>query len=186
MPPRLKSSDEDRKARNREAARSRREYIKSIGKEEYERQQEYKRWDREQAKREREEKRILRANLKREKAVLTFMKKNDVMYHHHGRKESMMDEIKSALGKIKEGEYQEYDPYIWNRQGEGNNYLPLCQFGNIFSGTSEFETIYDVPLDGTYKFYIYDSGERGLGSFNRITAKKVEQETKVPYVHSGS
>jgi hypothetical protein len=170
----------------RQQAKASRDYIKSIGREEYERQREHRKWEREYAKREREANRDLRGKLKREKEVLTFMLKNDVLYYHHNRSESMMEDIEKALNKVKiDKKHQEYDPYIWNRQGEGNNYIPLCQFGNIFSNVDGFGSIYEVPLDGTYKFYIYDSGQRGLGSFNYITAKKVEQELKVPHVNSG-
>lgn len=146
----------------------------------------------------------VRANHRREIKVLNLMKKQDVLYHHHSSKDSSMGSIKSALQLIKEqntknielnrDEYHdersitdvstEYDPYIWNYQD--SNTLPRCQFGCIWSSVDDFNSIYDVPLDGTYKFHIYDSGQRGLGSFNRITATKVEVEVEAPYVNPGA
>ena len=131
-------------------------------------------------------------NHKREIAVLEFMKKTDVLYCHHGRQDSTLEQIKTQLQIMKtkrpDGSlpgHSVYHPYIWNHQGEGNNHIPRCQFGCIFS-SNEFDSIYDVPLDGTYKFHIYDSGQRGLGSFNRITVTKMEVTPIIPKVNPGA
>jgi len=99
----------------------------------------------------------------------------------------LMDEtIKKKIQIAKDnGKYTEYNPYIWNYQGEGKNYMPLSHLGCIWM-SSTFETIYDVPLDGTYEFYINDSGQRGLGSFNSINCKKVEVNINIPKVSPGS
>lgn len=127
-----------------------------------------------------------RKKINREKKILNFMLKTDVLFFHHGRSDSLKAKIERGLRILKDNnQWAEYHPYIWNRQGEGKNYMSLCLLENIFS-SNEFESIYDVPLDGTYKFSVYDSGERGLGSFNRITATKVESEVKVPYVNPGA
>ena len=141
----------------------------------------------------------------REIKILTFMKKTKVEYHHHSQVEFIdvqhgIDTIKETLSEDKKNlkkhndhqcEYypksnmhMRYDSYIWNRQGEGNNHMPISWLGCIFS--SSFDSIYDVPLDGTYKFQKYDSGERGLGSYHRLTAIKVEAEAHVPKVDPGA
>lgn len=142
--------------------------------------------DRERLKLEKSRQREQKQANKIELAILNFMLKTDVLYYHHGRSESMKNTIKSKIESVKEtGRNTEYDPYIWNYQGEGKNYMPKCQMGNIFS-SSDFDTIYEVPLDGTYIFSIFDSGQRGLGSFNRITATKVEKQFNAPYVNPGA
>lgn len=170
-------------------AKRRREYLKSLTPEEKLEIKLNREYDKERRKEEKLEKqrlKLLKLNNKREITVLKFMLKNDVLYYHHGEADSMKKEIEKQLTLMKEGkDFQEYHPYIWNYQGEGKNYLSRCKLGCIFS-SSEFDEIYDVPLDGTYRFEIYDSGERGLGSFNRITAKKVEEPVKVPYVNPGA
>jgi hypothetical protein len=144
---------------------------------------------------------------RKEMRILKFQLRNGLEYYHHSTSNSVKDSVKNAinilsgirkeyLAKKKEIDdpycdivprraHLMYDPYVWNRLGEGKNYLPLCQHGSLWSH-SEFETIYDVPLDGTYQFYIYDSGERGLGSFNRITCKRVEEKTEIPVVNPGA
>ena len=128
----------------------------------------------------------LKKKIRHELEVLKFMLKTDVFDHHHNRVDSRKVEIIAAITKVKDKNiYQEYHPYVWNRYGEGKNYMSICLFSNLWS-SSEFDTIYDVPLDGSYIFYSYDSGERGLGSFGRMSAKKVEQETRVPFVNPGA
>lgn len=127
----------------------------------------------------------LKLKVKRELIVLNFMLKNDVMYHHHGRQDSTKRTITSAITKVKEiNHYQEYDPYIWNYQGQGKNMTSISLLGNLFN-SSEFETIYDVPLDGSYMFVIYDSGQRGLGTFNYIKPVLVEKTFEAPNVNPG-
>ena len=130
--------------------------------------------DREE-KRQAKEKRL---NLQREKAVLKFMSKTGVLFHHHGLSDSLKEEIEKRLKRIQEnGNYQEYNQY--------KGLLPLSQLGCLFS-SKEFQSVYDVPLDGTYKFEVYDSGERGLGSFRRMTVIKVEEKFQAPYVNPGA
>jgi hypothetical protein len=160
-------------------------------KEELESARAHRLWRREQATYDKEERRWNKENklnIKRELAVLLFMKKNDVGYYHHGRMDSMLSEINDHIKRLKEpdAKWQVYDPYIWNHQGEGNNTTSRCLLGNLWSGGGEFETIYDVPLDGTYKFAITDSGSRGLGSYNYIKAVKADEETYVPTVNPGA
>lgn len=142
--------------------------------------------DRIRRKQEKENIKIKKQNLKRELNVLEFMLKNDVKYLHHGKIDSFSDTIKKQIQKLKKKEiYEEYNSYVWNYQGDGNNYMSLCLMGNLWRH-SEFKTIYDVPLDDTYCFHVYDSGQRGLGSFNHITAKKVNKNVIAPYVNPGA
>jgi len=175
--------------RSSQYQKSRREYMKSLSDEDKEYLKQRRIWDKE----DREAKKLENLHIKAQKIcnameldILLLMKKQDVMYLHHGQQESMMSNIDKTITKLKKDKtlYQEYDQYIWNYQGEGKNYLPICQFGCIFN-SREFKTIYNVPLDGSYKFHIYDSGQRGLGSFNYITATKVEIEDKAPFVNPG-
>lgn len=169
-----------------------------------EEERENRRYWREEKKRVKESNKEVRANHRREMKVLNLMKKQDVLYHHHSSEDSLLSSINTAIQLIKEqnkenielnrDEYydekyitdvsQKYDPYIWNYQ-DGNT-LPLCQFGCIWSSVDGFTSIYDVPLDGTYRFHIYDSGQRGLGSFNRITATKIETKVIPPKVNPGA
>jgi len=157
--------------------KSQREYQKSLSPEERERQKQNKVYDKQ-----------MREDQKRELAILEFMVKTDVLYYHHGRSESMAGKAKSQITKIKKtGRYDERNSYIWNYYGEGNNTMSRSLLGNLFnSGSTDFETIYDVPLDGTYKFVVWDSGQRGLGSFDYIKPVKVEEQVKVPYVSPGA
>lgn len=154
----------------------------------YEKQRrEWAREDRAALKREKEAQRLLKANAKRELAILDYMLKTDMKYHHHGREDSMIQQIKEAINAIKTDpkNFKIYDPYVWNRLGEGNNYLPACHFGNLWSRSNDFDTIYEVPLDGSYRFYTYDSGQRGIGSFHYISCKKIEEVITVPKVNPG-
>jgi len=125
---------------------------------------------------------------KRELLILEFMLKSGVLYYHHGKSTPMEAEIKKQISKIKEGfDWKEYNPYIWNYQGQGNNYMSRCLLGNLYtSGKTNFATIYDVPLDGTYKFVITDSGQRGSGSFDYIKPVLVSETVEVPYVNPGA
>jgi hypothetical protein len=150
--------------------------------------------------------REVKIQYKRELSILNYMLKNDVLYYHHNKSESMRHTIEKTIALLKES-YEElkpylqevtnpwdfgikdihtkYHPYVWNRLGEGNNYLPLCHFENLFNSNT-FKSIYDVPLDGTYEFYIYDSGERGLGAFHYITCKRIENKIHIPFVNPGA
>ena len=131
------------------------------------------------------------------------------MYHHHSTADSMKNNILERIEtfKIKDDGivvvsgkkrtrkpknaidpnaiHTEYDSYVWNRYGEGNNHMSKSLLGKLWRH-GEFETIYDVPLDGTYIFQAYDAGERGCGSFGRITAIKVDEAPKVPFVDPGA
>ena len=148
----------------------------------------YDRRQREYDKQVRQEKRKRNKLRKREIEVLKFMLKTDVLYYHHGSSESMMKSIKEELTILKNPneKYDRYNAYIWNYQGAGHNTLPRCQFDCIYKpGDTEFETIYDVPRDGSYRFVIYDSGQRGSGSFNYIKPVKVEKTFEPPKVNPG-
>ncbi len=195
---------EQRAQQKKDYAKRQRDYLKSLTPEQKEQRKKEARWRKEDAIENKQQKALLRdhkAKLAKAKAVLLYMKKTDVLYHHHSQSDSMMKDIIKALDSLKQpnrntvtfridGEYKdyprhnEYNSYIWNYQGEGNNYLPICQFGCIWRGP--FDTIYDVPLDGSYRFSIYDSGQRGLGSFNGITATPVEKPVNIPKVSPGS
>jgi len=142
---------------------------------------------REKEKKDRADRIQNKKDVKRELAILNFMLKSGVKYLHHGQVDYMTNVICAQIEQLKKtNKWKEYDPYIWNRQGEGNDYMSRCLLGCIFSRTDGFNSIYDVPLDGTYKFHVYDSGERGSGSFNRITATKVEVQVQAPYVNPGA
>jgi hypothetical protein len=162
------------------------------------------RYWREQRRKTREARVFYKFNYNREIKVLEFMDKMGVQHLHHGQVSNHNEEVKKRIqilkGKVKELNdikneellgcnyhliHLEYEPYVWNRLGEGNNYLPLSHLGSNLWRSSDFDTIYDVPLDGTYMFYTYDSGERGLGSFDRISAKKVEEVVSAPGVDPG-
>jgi hypothetical protein len=193
-----------RKQLTAEYAKRQRDYYKSLSPEakaEIKQNRIYDKQRREDDKQESASMLAHKAMLSKAKAVLLYMKKTDVLYHHHNQSDSMMKDIIKALDRLNQTEsnsigfrirdkeirlprHNEYNSYIWNYQGEGNNYLPLCQFGCIWRGP--FDTIYDVPLDGSYTFSIYDSGQRGLGSFNGITATEVEKPVYVPKVSPGS
>lgn len=127
----------------------------------------------------------LKVNIKRELNILKFMLKNDVFYHHHGRKDSMKKTIQNCIDKIKVvNNWQEYNAYIWNYFGQGKNMMSISLMGNLFD-SREFNNIYEVPLDGTYTFIIYDSGHRGSGSFDYIKPIKIETKFNAPKVNPG-
>ena len=180
---------EAQKQWRKERAKQQREWFKSLTPEEREQRKQsikeqriYAAYDKQQRKEERERNKLN----KRELRILKFMKKQNTQYHHHGTTSSMMKEIEERIKSFETRPYhKEYDPYIWNYQGEGNSYMPKSQLGRIWR-SNEFNSIYDVPLDGTYRFYSYDSGQRGLGSFDYISAEKVEKQIKVPHVNPGA
>jgi len=120
------------------------------------------------------EMRELRRRIRRELSVLNFMKKNDVFYYHHNTSDSMKKLIVDSIDRIKKG----------NRILDSNS-KPYCYLGCVFR-SNEFDDIYDVPTDGTYIFYIYDSGQRGLGANDFITVKKADKNPHIPYVNPGS
>lgn len=146
----------------------------------------------------------------RELAVLEYMSKTGVLNYHHGQADyngkevlSEIEEVKKIFTQRKEfnlmkknrepgfnsdhsqlsATHKVYHPYIWNYQ-DGDSYMSRCLLGKLWRH-SEFKTIYDVPLDGTWTFYAYDAGERGLGSFSRISAHRKEEEPKIRVVNPG-
>jgi len=182
---------EEKKTRQRESAnrsaRGHRTYLKSLSPEALAEYRENQRWRKEEraiAKAQKEKEKAHKIRVQRELAVLQFMLRTGILYYHHGEAESMRLRVVRAIGKVCEGLVEEYDPYIWNHQGEGNNYMPFCQFGKIWRH-EQFPSIYDVPLDGTWIFYGYDSGERGLGAFHRISAHKAGNPPYPPKVDPG-
>lgn len=120
------------------------------------------------------EMRELKRRIKKELKILNFMKKNDVFYYHHNTSDSMKKLIIDSIDKIKK--------HNWVLDQDNK---PYCYLGCNFR-SQEFEDIYDVPVDGTYIFYIYDSGQRGLGAIDFISVKKAEQNPHIPYVNPGS
>lgn len=159
-----------------------------LTKEEREEEKQRAIWRKEDRIRERENKLVIKEEkrlYKKELEVLTFMKKTDVLYHHHGTSESMRKTIEEQITRLKETkEPTVYHQYIWNYRGEGNNRMLRSELGCIFR-SSEFDTPHDVPLDGTYVFEMYDSGQRGCGSFHGLTVRKVEEKSYIPKVDSG-
>lgn len=129
---------------------------------------------------------INKKNIARELRILKFMLKHDVFYHHHGQESSMKEIIKKQIEYLKKrNTFEIYDSYIWNYLGKDNNYKPLSWLDFVFK-SCEFDSIYEVPLDGSYKFNAYDSGNRGLGSFSYLSVSKVEKPISVPKVNPGA
>jgi len=184
------NSPEDFKSFKASRAKEERERIKALSPEERQREKdqkkqdaEYRKYDRIAAKEQKIADKKEREGRKRELAILNYMVKTNVFDHHHGRQDSLLSTIKSRIAKLKEkGSYTEYDNYGWNW---GVTHPGVSLLGCRWS-SCDFEEIYNVPLDGSYIFYVYDSGERGSGSRNRISAKKVEEPTNVPYVNPGA
>lgn len=148
----------------------------------------YRKQEREYALEEKKSLQLKKLCVKRELQVLEFMKKTDVKYYHHSEIDSMLPKILHHIEilKKKDANWVVYDPYIWNYQGEGNNYTSRCLLSCLWRRSKEFPTIYDVPLDGSYEFAIMDSGQRGLGSYDYIKAVKVNEEIIVPKVNPGA
>jgi hypothetical protein len=118
-----------------------------------------------------------------EQRIIQFMKKTGVEYHHHSKKDLIdMKPILKELNRQKPIFKTADGPtdYWATFHGRGLALLD-CNWSS-----SEFETIYDVPLDGTYIFQIYDSGHRGYGSKNNITAIETGRQPYVPYVNPGA
>lgn len=191
-----KKSKAERSEMDKYYAKQRREYIKSLSPEELAEIKQNRIYDKQRREEERDQKdqiKKLKGLAKRELAVLQFMLKTDVLRHHHGQADSQKKKIQAAIEAVKRNVIErlgeawcKYDPYIWNYQGEGNNYNSRCHLDCLFSRALGFNSIYDVPLDGTYIFYCYDSGMRGLGTFDWISVKKVEDFPNVPKVNPGA
>lgn len=129
---------------------------------------------------------------KKELAILKFMYKTDVFFFHHNTKDSLRLEIKNRIQIISKSLidnspiYKEYNSYWMYYNNEQSHYMPMSLLYNYTWINDTFPSIYDVPLDGSYLFYCYDSGLRGLGSMNRISVEKSENEFKIPFVNSGA
>ncbi len=137
-------------------------------------------------KKKKRESRLAKNNNKRELSILNFMKKTDVLYHHHKSNESLRKQILHHIDVIKKE--NSVDGYVNDVHKELYNsytgYISRSLLGNSWR-SDEFETIYDVPLDGTYHFHVFDSGQRGLGSINGITCHKVEDDVVLPKIDVG-
>lgn len=170
--------------------KNQRDYINSLSPEEKEKRKRNAKFDkenREYAKAEKLKIKQEKALAKKELEILNFMLKTDVLFYHHGKSSSMRSLILEQIKGLKtNGNAKVYDPYIWNYQGECNNYTFRSNLGCLFSGGNNFKTTHDVPLDGSYKFVINDSGQRGLGSYDYIKAVKIDEEVKIPYVNPGA
>ena len=129
--------------------------------------------DREWARKEREHNKLINRELK----VLRFMKKTGVLYYHHTKSDKI--DIETVIKEVKSN--NRHDVWKWHTQQSESRCLLDCKFRS-----SEFESIYDVPLDGSHIFQMYDSGERGLYAQNRITAVKVEEKPVIPHVNPGA
>jgi hypothetical protein len=166
-----------------------------LSKEERERQRASREHDR-QLKKDAKE---IMALLRREHKLLRFMRKTRVLYYHHGRADSLEKEIDKQLLAVKNAidcnrimpffslirnEHSVYHPYVWNYYGEGNSRMSRSLLGRLWAG--KFDSIYDVPLDGSYIFYTYDSGQRGLGAFDYITAIEADKTPTINKPNPGS
>jgi hypothetical protein len=184
-------TDEQRKAMAAQQARERRQRQAKETPEERQYRLDSARWRREDRAAEKErkaEERLHKANLKREIKVMECMLKVGVGYHHHGRVDDLSEEVRGHIKRMKTDErphWLVYDPYFWNHNAEESSYNSRCLLGNLWDRSCGFDTIYDVPLDGTYRFVIYDSGQRGLGSYNYMEAVKVEKKFDAPTVNPG-
>ena len=183
---------EEKKERQRvnanNAAKNQRDWLKQKSPEEleeYKRQKEYQKERRLRDKEDRAYKKAQTALNKREMTILKYMLKTGVSYYHHKTSDDLVDSVKKAIEHIKtEGVHTRRDSYYWNRNAEQSGRMPLSFLGKLWSH-NQFETIYDVPLDGSWIFYGYDSGERGLGSFHRISVHPVGDCPFVPKVNPG-
>ena len=181
-----------RKETNRLYNKGRRDFIARMSPEDREQYHSNRKYDKAKRRLETEHKMRLKEQKilsKRELLLLQFMLRTDTLFYHHSEAESLAKEIMKTMQELKDTEKElrahlEYNNYIWNHYGEGNNYMSRSLLGRLWR-SSEFGTIYDVPLDGTYYFYCYDSGERGSGSFGRITCAKQGEGPRVPKVNPG-
>ena len=133
-------------------------------------------------KEERKEARVLKLEIKRELSILKYMLKTGVICRHHNQEVSERKEIEAAIVRVKEGRHKYYEEY--SSHYKVDSMLGESHLGHIWNH-SEFNTIYDVPLDGSYIFHSYDSGIRGSGSRFYLTATKVSEKFEVPHVDPG-
>jgi hypothetical protein len=172
---------------NKSAAKDRRERDKALSPEEKAQRKSNREYDREQRLRDKEEKEYQRnqkIKVKTELELLNYMLNNDTRYYHHKTFDSLKETIAETILWVKKsGNSLVRDSYVWNYYGEGNNFMSAALLHNLWDGGELFKTIYDVPLDGTYQFYVVDSGTRGLGSFDYMRCTKTV--AIVPQVNPG-
>jgi len=179
-------------------AKAYREYLKNFSPKELEERKQNREYDKLRRIEEKNHKLRLKEFkelAKKEIEVLKFMLKNDVLYYHHSRADSLKEEIKKQLEAVKRAIKEKdnpkmYHPYVWNYYGEGHNLMLRSLLGNLWNGyvsnEENFKSIHDVPLDGSYKFVVFDSGQRGLGSFDYIRVTKVTDNFSAPKVDPGA
>ena len=122
----------------------------------------------------------------KELAILQFMYEDgDLTRHfHHGESNPLKMEIGHRIEvMLNLGTTTEFNEYAASRNS-GDSQLPLSQLGCLWRH-DKFPSIYDVPLDGTWRFFTYDSGERGLGAFNRISAFDAKALPAITKVYPG-
>jgi hypothetical protein len=191
-PEELAEIKERHKADLRRASKERRDYLKSMDPEELAMHKSNKAYDKLAKKQEKVRKHHLRKTkliVKSQIALLEYMLKNETYWYHHGTRDLMTEDITERINKMKESlkenpVYKEYHPYIWNYYGQGKNYMLMTLLGHLWT-SREFKSINSVPLDGTYYFYCYDSGQRGSGSFHYMSAARVGEGPAVPFVNPG-
>ncbi len=180
--------NEIKKEGNRRAAKAYRDYLSSLspeGLEEYKYNKECDKARRKEARREKEELKTQKILNKRELAILEYMKASGVLYYHHSKSDKLFESLDKGREYIKsEGTHLVYHPYFWNHNEKQSSYMPVCLLGRLWNH-SDFTSIYDVPLDGSWIFYAYDAGERGLGSFQRISAYLKGELPYAPNVYPG-
>lgn len=134
------------------------------------------------------EEKAYRGLVKREVKILKFMLKSGVGYHHHGRVDMLDAKVKEQMTalQVPNPRWNVYEPYLWNYTADKRSYNSRCLLGNLWDATEEFKTIYDVPLDGTYRLVVTDSGARGLGSYNYMKAVKVGEKFEAQEVDPGA
>jgi len=171
----LKQSD-DFKAFMKEQRRAERERKAKLTAEEREYEKQMKEIDKAWKITVKRHKKLMNAEIR----ILRYMKKTGVNFHHHGEITSI--DVMPALNYMIERKKSSNDhSYCWNTfHGLDSSLLEFEWSSN------EFSEIHDVPLDGSYIFQAYDSGQRGCGAVNYITAVHVEDEPYVPFVSPGS
>jgi len=131
------------------------------------------------AKAQRKEVREAKKAKKREIDILKFMQKTTVEHRHHSTTELIPNlDILCAIASAECGQLTTCDYDAATRS------VSMCQLGNLWNHP-DFLTIYNVPLDGTYRFIVYDSGHRGCGARDYITAVSVTEDPIIPKVNPG-
>ena len=168
-----------RRAMTNRMNKGHRDYLNSLSPEALAEYKSNQKWAREERQRVKEEKEKVKAQKllnNRELLILMYMSKTGLLYYHHSETDDLEKSIREAI--------DEYHPYIWNYNKDKSSYMSVSLMGRLWRH-SEFETIYDVPLDGTWIFYGYDAGERGSGAFQRISVHPAGKPPYVPKVNPG-